>query len=79
MDFNEVPYNTTNGLCAKYKWAKDCDLTWDGITNNKSICNKNNKNEILMVLFVENKSLNKDVLNKIWSYISFKINLIYYY
>ena len=38
MDFNEVPYNTTNGLCAKYKWAKDCDLTWDGITNNKSIC-----------------------------------------
>lgn len=43
MDFNEVPYNTTNGLCAKYKWAKDCDLTWDGITNNKSICNKNNK------------------------------------
>ena len=27
-----------------------------------------------MVLFVENKSLNKDVLNKIWSYISFKFN-----
>ena len=43
MDFNEIPYNTKNGLCAKYKWAKDCDLTWDGITNNKSICNKNNK------------------------------------
>tara|TARA_Y100000389_G_scaffold76339_1_gene72982 strand:+ start:655 stop:1092 length:438 start_codon:yes stop_codon:yes gene_type:complete len=44
MDFNEIPYNTKNGLCAKYKWAKDCDLTWDGITNNKRICNKNNKN-----------------------------------
>ena len=40
MDFNEVPFNTVNGLCDKYKWAKDCDLTWDGITNNKTICDK---------------------------------------
>jgi len=32
MNFNEDPFIGTNELCAKYKWAKVCDVTWDGIT-----------------------------------------------
>ena len=33
MDFNQAPFNGTDGDCAKYKWAyKDkCNVTWDGI------------------------------------------------
>ena len=26
------------GLCKKSKWAKACDITWDGVTNNLSAC-----------------------------------------
>jgi len=25
-------------ICQKYKWAKDCQITWDGITNNTKKC-----------------------------------------
>jgi len=25
-------------LCTKKKWAEDCGVTWDGITNNNMIC-----------------------------------------
>ena len=38
MDFSVYPYSGADGLCNKKKWAKTCELTWDGITNNKSIC-----------------------------------------
>jgi hypothetical protein len=31
MDFNEAPYNGSNGTCAKYTWANNCNLAWDGI------------------------------------------------
>ena len=32
MDFNQAPYNGTNGDCAKYTWATQCKVAWDGIT-----------------------------------------------
>jgi hypothetical protein len=32
MNFNQAPFNGTDGLCAKYKWANKCGVTWDGIT-----------------------------------------------
>lgn len=32
-NFDTDPYNTANGLCAKYKWAQTCGVTWDGITS----------------------------------------------
>ena len=32
MNFNAAPYTGSNGLCAKYKWANNCGVTWDGIT-----------------------------------------------
>ena len=33
MNFDQQPFNTENGLCAKYKWAtQKCNVTWDGIT-----------------------------------------------
>lgn len=40
MNFNTRPWNSNEGGCRKFKWAKSCDLTWDGITNNPSICKK---------------------------------------
>jgi hypothetical protein len=40
MDFSVQPYNLSDGLCAKFNWANNCELTWDGITNNKNICKK---------------------------------------
>ncbi len=36
MDFSQDPFNSSNGLCAKYKWAKTCGVTWDGITSGVS-------------------------------------------
>ena len=31
-------FSTGNaGLCSKKKWAKSCDITWDGISNNETL------------------------------------------
>lgn len=40
MDFSQRPYNLQNGLCAKFRWARNCELTWDGITNMTNPCKK---------------------------------------
>ena len=32
MNFNGAAYTGSNGLCAKYNWANNCGVTWDGIT-----------------------------------------------
>ena len=32
MNFNIPGFQGTNGLCAKYKWANNCGVSWDGIT-----------------------------------------------
>jgi hypothetical protein len=32
MNFNSPVYSGTNGMCAKYTWAKNCGISWDGIT-----------------------------------------------
>lgn len=33
MNFAVAPYNGSNSLCQKYKWATGCGITWDGITS----------------------------------------------
>ena len=33
MNFNQAPFTGNDGTCAKYKWAKACKVTWDGITS----------------------------------------------
>jgi hypothetical protein len=38
MDFSGSMWSGDAGLCAKSKWAKSCDLTWDGIDNNSGLC-----------------------------------------
>ena len=39
IDFGASPiYKGDNGLCEKQRWAKLCDVTWDGITNNNDLC-----------------------------------------
>ena len=38
MNFSNDLWKGSNGLCAKYKWAKTCNLTWDGVTNNNNAC-----------------------------------------
>ena len=30
--------NFSSGLCAKKRWANDCQVKWDGITNNDTLC-----------------------------------------
>ena len=37
-NFNGGEWNGTNGMCNKQKWARRCDLSWDGITNNTRVC-----------------------------------------
>ena len=32
MNFNQSPFTGDNGTCAKYNWAKNCQVTWDGVT-----------------------------------------------
>jgi hypothetical protein len=32
MNFNGPVYTGSNGLCAKYTWAKKCNVAWDGIS-----------------------------------------------
>jgi hypothetical protein len=32
MNFNSPAYMGSDGLCAKYTWAKKCGVSWDGIT-----------------------------------------------
>ena len=38
MNFSTVDYQGTTGDCKKKKWAKECGVSWDGITNNENIC-----------------------------------------
>jgi hypothetical protein len=40
MNFNNPPWSGSNGLCVKSRWARGCDLTWDGVTNNADACHK---------------------------------------
>jgi hypothetical protein len=37
-DFSTFDFTGSSGLCAKKKWAKDCGIVWDGITNNTDDC-----------------------------------------
>ena len=37
-DFTSEMYAGFAGACNKYKWAKECNLTWDGITNIANTC-----------------------------------------
>jgi len=32
MDFTGPQFKGENGLCSKYTWAKNCGISWDGIT-----------------------------------------------
>lgn len=39
MNFNVPEFSGSNGLCNKKKWAQNCNLTWDGVTNSSKQCN----------------------------------------
>ena len=32
MNFNTSAFSGENSLCAKYTWAQNCGVSWDGIT-----------------------------------------------
>lgn len=38
MDFTQGNFASSNGPCIKYKWARSCNLTWDGISDNVDLC-----------------------------------------
>ena len=37
MNFSVPPFNGPDGACRKAKWARQCNLNWDGITNNAEL------------------------------------------
>lgn len=39
IDFNDNKYKGYNGLKEKLKWANNCNVVWDGITNNAELYN----------------------------------------
>ena len=34
IDNSHTKFKGLGGLCAKKKWADNCGITWDGVTNN---------------------------------------------
>ena len=38
MNFSTAQWLGNNGLCSKQQWAKTCNITWDGISDNPDIC-----------------------------------------
>lgn len=38
--FTQRGTNIEDIMCEKYKWAKKCNVIWDGITNNNKVCDK---------------------------------------
>lgn len=41
MDFSASQWQGQGGLQQKYNWAKDCGVTWDGVTNNSKFTSGN--------------------------------------
>ena len=41
MNFSRAGFQGKKGLCRKYKWARRCDITWDGISQLEDPCSKN--------------------------------------
>ena len=37
-EFYNYASNYDDVICAKYRWAKKCNISWDGITNNNKAC-----------------------------------------
>ena len=37
-DFSGPYFQGEEGACHKATWARSCEVTWDGITNNPKIC-----------------------------------------
>ncbi len=42
MNFSTSMWTGDDGLCKKRTWARKCDLTWDGVTNNANACKNSN-------------------------------------
>ena len=38
--FNATGTSDDDMICAKHKWSKQCNIHWDGITNNAQACLK---------------------------------------
>ena len=38
IDVNSAEYIGSTGLCNKQKWASQCGITWDGVTNVSNAC-----------------------------------------
>lgn len=36
--FKQYASNKDSEICAKYRWAKNCNISWDGIINNNKAC-----------------------------------------
>jgi len=46
MKFDSAMFTGDNGMCAKYKWADNCKVSWDGITYGvENPCNQDTTTE----------------------------------
>tara|TARA_B100000925_G_scaffold67112_1_gene45973 strand:+ start:742 stop:1080 length:339 start_codon:yes stop_codon:yes gene_type:complete len=43
-NFNTSFWTGDEGLCRKKQWARKCNLTWDGVTNNQNACKSDDDN-----------------------------------
>ena len=45
-NFNQSPFTGSNGNCAKFNWARSCNVTWDGVNSGvKNPCDKTINND----------------------------------
>ena len=42
FDYTSNKFKGSKGDCAKAKFARNCDITWQGITTNSDICKQKN-------------------------------------
>ena len=40
--FNNPGIGPTSGACKKKRWAQNCGVDWDGLTNNPNVCYSTN-------------------------------------
>lgn len=46
MDFSQPPFTGDNSSCAKYTWARGCNVTWDGINSGvQNPCSQNDSSD----------------------------------
>ena len=60
MNFTKNSWNGKDGICKKSKWARKCNLSWDGITNNNNNYNCKDNYDDINNVYIEYKNIDYD-------------------